>query len=174
MAPFIDLKGQRYGRLVLTRRATVTVPSGRALVAWRAKCDCGNSTVALACHIRSGRTKSCGCLSREMTSARRKDHGGSEWPEYNSWRAMIGRCHDKNVPSYQHYGARGISVCDAWRFGENGKTGFRCFIEDMGRRPDGLTLDRIDNDGNYEPSNCRWTTYSEQNRNQRPRKRRAA
>lgn len=84
---------------------------------------------------------------------------------------MLDRCYNPDHASYHHYGGRGITVCDRWRYGVVGKTGLECFIEDMGPRPEGLTLDRRNNDGNYEPGNCRWATWSEQLTNRRPNRR---
>lgn len=87
---------------------------------------------------------------------------------YGAWAGMVNRCHNPNNSSYARYGGNGTTVCDRWRSGEDGKIGFVCFLEDMGERPDGMTLDRIDPAGNYEPSNCRWATIAEQRRNRTP------
>jgi hypothetical protein len=108
-------------------------------------------------------------------NALRYTHGGApqgaHWPEYTAWKNMLIRCHDPRRKDYCNYGARGISVCDRWRFGENGKHGFACFLEDVGRKPSPeLTIDRWpDNDGNYEPGNVRWATRFDQTHNRRKR-----
>jgi hypothetical protein len=119
--------------------------------------------------LRSGNTKSCGCLRRELGRAHgiaSKRHGegasGRETPEYRAWAAMLCRCRNPRHKSYADYGGRGVTVCERWRAYEN-------FLADMGRRPDRFhSLDRINNAGNYEPGNCRWATWEEQNTNRRP------
>lgn len=118
-------------------------------------CDCGESTHTLISSVKSGATQSCGCVG---TSTGRK-HGMYNSPEYYSWRAARRRCHDPRNASYARYGGRGIKMCDEWL------TSFEAFYAHMGPRPPGTTLDRIDNDGNYEPGNCRWATPKEQQAN---------
>lgn len=153
--------GERYGDLLVVAEAG-HAPRSRRLVACR--CECGEETIVRVDMIRSGHTSSCGCGSRE--TRRVKTHGMTESPEYLSWKGMIQRCTNPKHTSYEYYGARGITICQRWR------DSFEAFLVDMGSRPEGKTLDRIDNDGNYEPGNCRWATASEQNSNQRPRRRR--
>lgn len=185
-APFpVDLTGIRFGRLlVLSRSGSDKQRHSK----WKCSCDCGAAHVVGRRELIRGTTRSCGCFKRESTSLRRRgpNYGKLSAPrmlrlgglsavhpdEYQCLRDAIKRCHRENAQAYANYGARGIAVCDRWRFGEDGKTGLQCFIEDMGPRPDGLTLDRIDNDGNYEPSNCRWATWLTQMGNTR-RSRRA-
>jgi hypothetical protein len=164
--------GERFGRLV----ATELVPDVRAGVWWRCACDCGNTVVTRGSRLKSGITKSCGCLNRDssrerIASARlfdtRDKH--SRLPEYSSWVQMWQRCTNAKDRGFKYYGGRGINVCERWK-------DFYAFLADMGRRPEGLSLDRVNNDGNYEPSNCRWATRSQQMKNRRPfaRRRRAA
>ncbi len=131
-------------------------------------CECGAKKVMLIYNVRSGKSKSCGCLAREWTSANKRTHGRSFSQGYNktyrAWQSMIDRCTNRNVPNYRHYGGRGIEVCDRWR------TSFENFLADMGDSPGpGFSLDRINNDGHYEPSNCRWATARQQRINQRSR-----
>lgn len=166
MPNFIDLTGIKHGRLLPLKPVTQILSSGRRLVAWKCRCDCGSHKTVLATHLRKGATVSCGCYREE--ASRRSDGKPNirEWPEYGIYNQMRNRCENPNVRSWKYYGARGIRVCDRWRVGENGKTGFECFCEDMGPRPPNLTIDRIDNLGNYEPNNCRWATYQQQRKNQ--------
>lgn len=153
----LDLTGARFGRLVVCGRAA---QKRRWKVLWHCECDCGGSTVADPSNLRRGHTKSCGCLQREKVGAIRRTHGLSGTSEYRTWLDMIIRCESPANEQWKNYGGRGISVCERWMEFEN-------FIADMGPRPPGLTIERINNDGNYEPSNCKWATMSEQNRNKR-------
>lgn len=146
-----DIVGQRFGRLVVTG---LTASGGRRKA--EAICDCGTHFTTEVHSIVGGRTKSCGCL--------RIKHGhavaGVASPTYNSWAMMHDRCRNPNDERFAHYGGRGIKVCERW-------SSFPAFLEDMGERPPGRSIDRIDTDGNYEPGNCRWATVQEQNLNRR-------
>lgn len=157
-----DLVGHRFGRLVVLEM-TERNRSGNVL--WKAQCDCGVVRVVAGDHLCRGTTRSCGCFSREVISNRNTTHGDSRFGrrtcEYGIWKTMIARCGNSSVDRYSSYGERGIRVCDRW-------CDFRNFLEDMGRRPTPQhSIDRIDNDGNYEPGNCRWATRSVQSRNKR-------
>lgn len=158
----LDLTGQPFGRLTVTSRG----PNGKhGEVRWHCRCTCGNETLVYAGNLRSGDTRSCGCLSRELLVTRSTTHGaarvGAETPEYHAWHAMFQRCTNPHHASWEDYGGRGVTVCERWQSFEN-------FIADMGPRPSPKhSLDRTNNDGNYEPSNCRWATWNEQARNRR-------
>jgi hypothetical protein len=141
--------GLRFGRLVAVRY----VHNERAGALWQCRCDCGQMTIALVSNLRHGRTKSCGCRQGIR-------HGGWGSPEYWCWHAMLQRCNNPRNPGYKNYGDRGIKVCKRWHR-------FEHFYSDMGDRPAGLSIDRIDNDGDYKPSNCRWATQAQQHSNKR-------
>lgn len=151
-----ELTGQRFERLVVTG---IDRKSAHGTV-WRCQCDCGNERVVREDHLRSGNTKSCGCLRVERSRASTTKHGVGGTPEYNAWYNMIQRCDDPTHLAYPDYGGRGITVCPEWRDVSR-------FVADMGRRPTGLSLDRVDNERGYEPGNCRWSTRREQATNTR-------
>lgn len=143
-----DLAGQRFGRW--------TVGQSPRRAYWPCKCDCGAERLVRANGLTSGRSQSCGCLHREAVSR----HGWYGTPTHKSWESMLQRCTNSNSPDYQNYGGRGISVHPEWLI-------FESFFSDMGERPAGLTLDRINTDGPYEKQNCRWATRRRQQRNRR-------
>lgn len=150
-----DLAGQIFGRL------HVISPVGKSRygnIRWLCECECGNEHVVNAGDFNHGHTKSCGCLRDEVIEACRYKHGMRHSAIYDVWCGIISRCKNKNLKSYKYYGGRGIKVCNRWRKFEN-------FYDDMGDIPDGKTIDRINNDGDYTPENCQWATRKQQCRN---------
>jgi hypothetical protein len=162
----LDLIGDVYGRLTVLW-CVGPVPNGR-IREWMCRCSCGKEIQVAQNNLRSGNTESCGCYKRELTVARNTRHGesvGGKWsPEFATYKSMISRCYHSGASGYHLYGGRGIGVCDQWR----GDGGYAQFLSDMGRRPTpNHSLDKIDNDKNYSPSNCRWATTKQQGNNRR-------
>jgi len=157
-----QLEGKRFGELTV-RRSVPRAECGRYAM-WLCICDCGTEKMVRSDMLVSGKTTTCGCKLR-----RPKTHGESYSPEYRTYCQMIRRVlNPSKERDARNYRDRGIVVCDRWRHGDAKKSGFECFLSDMGRKPTPAhSLDRIDNDGNYEPSNCRWATPKEQSLNQR-------
>lgn len=155
----IDLTGRTFGRL------TVLGPHGKIgrRFWWECRCTCGVTKSICGDNLKSGRTNSCGCLRKE---GNQWSHGRSHTSLYNSLRAMKERCRLKSHPGYKNYGGRGITVCEEWCQPKSGAVNFINWALANGYS-EGLTIDRIDVNGNYEPSNCRWVTMKEQSQNKR-------
>ena len=161
MSKKLDLTGQKFSRLTAlepTRLANRT--------AWICMCDCGNRCTVDTGNLRAGYTKSCGCLCREKIKERKTKHGcsrkGAETTEYRSWAAMKGRCLNPSNNRYENYTKLGVIICNRWL------NSFENFLKDMGEKPSpSHSIERIDNDGNYDPGNCKWGTPLEQAANTR-------
>jgi hypothetical protein len=150
-----DEVGKRYGRLVVLERATEVKHHNPH---WRCQCDCGSICLSTGSNLRSGKMNSCGCIQRERPNGLRHGHSRKlRTPTYQTWVAMRNRCYRKSQDNFSRYGGKGIQVCARW-------FDFANFLSDMGERPMGMTLDRINSDGHYMPSNCRWATLKEQRR----------
>lgn len=160
MPKAIDITGKKFGALVALRPTTDR--DQRGSVVWECECACGVRARVNASDLKHGNTTSCGCR------ANLKKHGEANSVEYSTWERIKGRCHNPKSRRFKDWGGRGIVVCERWR------NSFEAFLEDMGRRPpDKTSIDRIDNDGHYEPGNCRWSTPKEQQNNTRKQKRTA-
>ncbi len=167
----INLAGRRFGRLVVICRSTITKDRNAW---WNCKCDCGQTIDTRSNSLRRGDTKSCGCLHREtgtdnlkVANAANTKHGhaleNGHSRTYDIWQSAKQRCTNSNSHNWKNYGGRGIRMCARWL------NSFENFLADMGEKPEGLSIDRKDNDGNYEPGNCRWATRKQQRANQRAR-----
>ena len=163
----IDMSGQRFGRLLVLGRCE---PEHQGKVYWRCRCDCGKEVSVRGDHLRYGLVKSCGCYNSECATETHTTHGGYHTRLYKVYRTMLARCENPKNLEYKNYGGRGISVCEEWR---SSFPAFRTWAMANGYDPSAergdCTIDRIDVNGNYEPSNCRWVPMSVQAKNKRPR-----
>ncbi len=159
-----DITGELFGRLTVQYKHSVN-RQGNAL--WFCLCDCGNSAIVRGADLRNGHTNSCGCFNEEQTSKANTTHSGTvggRTKEYRVWLSMRRRCFDASHEHYLYYGGRGVTVCDRW------KDDFEAFLSDMGTAPfESSTIERINTNGNYEPTNCKWATKQEQVLNQNPK-----
>lgn len=159
MAGFINVVGQTFGSLTVARRSDRPYMGG---VMWECQCECGGTTHTTSYKLKIGHTTSCGCKHAEkLKIGLHTTHGLARTHprEYKTWKEMRNRCHNSASDNYKWYGGRGIRICALW-------SDFSVFFSDMGERPPNASIDRIDNDGNYEPANCRWLTHTEQVRKQ--------
>jgi hypothetical protein len=153
----IDLTGKKFSRLLVIGREGT---SSHGSILWACQCDCGKQHVVASPSLRRGLTKSCGCLQKEVRGKATITHGMSKTETYRIYIGVIDRCYNQNHTSYIRYGAKGVTVCDRWRFGENNKSGFECFFEDMGERPEEHQINRKNVSMVYCEENCEWVNLS--------------
>lgn len=162
MTGTINMSGLKYGSLTAVEEVG---RNRRNQAMWLCICDCGNTPTVIGSSLRHGNTKSCGCLRNRASAERRTTHGasknGKEEGAYVVWKGMRQRCLNPKNPSWAHYGGRGVKICQRWL------DSYAAFLEDMGERPDGLTIERKDTNGDYTPDNCVWATRQRQSRNTR-------
>ena len=161
MAKRAKLKGKTFNYLtVICYHQTLKNKHGIQSAIWKCRCKCGNITLVSSTNIKGGHIKSCGCFQRESVGKINRTHGRSRTPEYRIWTQMKSRCYNPNTTDYKYYGGKGIKVCDKW------VNSFESFFMDMGKRPSLLhTIDRIENNTDYTPENCKWATRKTQTRN---------